>query len=177
MKTLAVLAIVLAVALGVVACGSGGAAQPAATVTVTAMPTASTLDAAISTMNAETVRLKDKAVAEGANSAYFQPHHSLREGAWAVIYDVDDHHELWEGQSVMFGVMSYGVDHQEAYPKPSLVNEFDLSQYVDAWPQNPYTDLPMQQGTAPGDFSYTVDGGSFTVTGYGHDGAPVVTLP
>ena len=148
MKALITLMVVLAAALGIVGCGSAGTVQPAATVTVTASRAASTLDAAIGAMNAETAKLKDKAVTYGA-------------------------------RSIMLGCMSYAVDHGDLYPKASLVNEFDLSQYVDLWPTNPFTDLPMAPGNAPGDFNYGVspDRGQFQVIGYGHDGTPVITLP
>ena len=80
--------------------------------------------------------------------------------------------------SIQIGIQTYAVDHNDAYPDPSIVSESGLASY-DYWPQNPYTGLPMTQGTGPGDFSYTVapDGSSYELTGYGEDGQPVITVP
>jgi len=56
-------------------------------------------------------------------------------------------------------------------------NEFRsaLSDYVDNWPKNPFTDAPMTEGTDAGDYSYNSynsygdDSGSsyYSLTGYG----------
>ena len=80
--------------------------------------------------------------------------------------------------SIEIGVMSYAVYNADVYPDPSLVNESGMADHVDYWPTNPYTGGPMAQGTGPGDYGYEVsaDGMSFTLTGYGKDGA-VVSVP
>ena len=39
------------------------------------------------------------------------------------------------------------------------------------WPVNPYTGAVMQAGSEPGDFTYTRDGGDFTLIGRLHDGS------
>jgi hypothetical protein len=81
--------------------------------------------------------------------------------------------------SIQVGVQSWAVDHGAAYPDPSRVSESGLRSYVDIWPTNPYTGLPMSQGTAPGDFTYmlTPDGGSFELTAMGEAGQPIITVP
>lgn len=81
--------------------------------------------------------------------------------------------------SIQIGVQSYAVDHEDAYPDPSLVSRSGLASYVDFWPTNPYTGLPMAQGTAEGDFAYTVspDGTTFTLRGYGNGGDVVISVP
>ena len=78
--------------------------------------------------------------------------------------------------SLQIGVLSYGVDYDEQYPQPELLNELDMGSYVDPWPTNPYADEPMTQSTAPGSFTYELSesGTDFTITGYGGDGQPVI---
>ena len=80
--------------------------------------------------------------------------------------------------SVQIGVQSWAVDHGDTYPDASQVSMSDLTGYVDIWPTNPYTGLPMSQGSAAGDFSYAVGQGgtSFRLTGYGQGGA-IITVP
>ena len=81
--------------------------------------------------------------------------------------------------SIQVGVQSWAIDHGDAYPRPSRVSESGLRSYVDVWPTNPYTGLPMTQGTAPGDFTYTIaaDRHSFRLTALGTDGQPVIVVP
>ena len=81
--------------------------------------------------------------------------------------------------SIQVGVQSWAIDHGDAYPRPSRVSESGLRSYVDVWPTNPYTGLPMAQGTAPGDFAYTLapDRSSFELTGMGEAGQPIITVP
>ena len=80
--------------------------------------------------------------------------------------------------SLQIGVQSWAVDNNDTYPSPSLVNESDLATWVTYWPSNPYTGLPMAQGTGPGDFAYTVNpDGSFSLLGYGKGGNAVITVP
>jgi len=81
--------------------------------------------------------------------------------------------------NIEVGVRSYAVDNQDAYPVPSMVSQSGMAFYLDYWPRNPYTALPMTQGTGPGDFTYTLaaDGGSFELVGYGEGGKGVITAP
>lgn len=81
--------------------------------------------------------------------------------------------------SIQIGVQMYAVDNNDSYPDPSLVSQSGFASYVDFWPTNPYTGLPMAQGTGEGDFAYTVsaDGTSFTLLGYGKGGKVVITVP
>lgn len=81
--------------------------------------------------------------------------------------------------SIQIGVQTYAVDNQDAYPDPSMVSQSGMASYLDYWPTNPYTNLPMTQGTGPGDFTYTVaaEGESFELVGYGQGGKRVMTAP
>ncbi len=84
--------------------------------------------------------------------------------------------------SLQVGVQSYAVDHGDQYPDASLVTETGLvdssgTPYLDYWPSNPYTGLPMQQGSGPGDFSYTTGATTFQMTVFGHDGEALLTVP
>ena len=81
--------------------------------------------------------------------------------------------------NIEVGVRSYAVDNQDAYPVPSMVSQSGMAFHLDYWPRNPYTALPMTQGTGPGDFTYTLaaDGGSFELVGYGEGGKGVITAP
>ena len=81
--------------------------------------------------------------------------------------------------SIHVGVQSWAVDHGDAYPAASKVSESGLASYVDSWPINPYTGLPMTEGSAPGDFTYTraPGGHTFRLTAYGTNGQPVITVP
>jgi hypothetical protein len=81
--------------------------------------------------------------------------------------------------SIQVGVESWAIDHGDAYPAATRVSESGLASYVDVWPTNPYTGLPMAQGTAPGDFTYTVtpDRRSFRMTALGEDGQPLIVVP
>ena len=81
--------------------------------------------------------------------------------------------------SIQIGVQSYAVDNQDAYPVPSMVTQSGLAFYLDYWPRNPYTALPMTQGTGPGDFTYALaaDGKSFELVGYGKGSKGVIAVP
>jgi hypothetical protein len=53
----------------------------------------------------------------------------------------------------------------------------DFGRYVAhrivSWPWNPFTGAEMQAGGEPGDFAYTTDGRSFTLTATSSDGSLV----
>lgn len=76
------------------------------------------------------------------------------------------------------GIQSYAVDNADVYPAAAeMTPDGAVGQYVDRWPTNPWTGQPMREGSAPGDFHYSVgdDGsgaGGFTLEGYLHDGTP-----
>lgn len=84
--------------------------------------------------------------------------------------------------SLQVGVQSYAVDHGDQYPDASLVTEAGLvdsngTPYVEYWPTNPYTSLPMQQGSGPGDFTYTTEGATYKMAVYGPNGTVLITVP
>ncbi len=81
--------------------------------------------------------------------------------------------------SLQIGIQSYAVDHDDAYPDPSLLTQSGMEVYLTYWPTNPYSGMPMTEGTGPGDFTYTLsaDGSSFVLVGHGRDGEPVITVP
>ena len=74
--------------------------------------------------------------------------------------------------TILVGVQVCAVDHNDLYPDPTLVSQSGMASSLDFWPTNPYTGMPMTQGTGPGDFAYTRggDGASFTLVGYGKSG-------
>jgi hypothetical protein len=81
--------------------------------------------------------------------------------------------------SIQIGVQSWAVDHEDQYPDTAIVSPAGMDGYVTFWPTNPYSGSAMTQGTAPGQFTYTVsdDGRAFRITAYGSDGAAVITVP
>jgi hypothetical protein len=48
-----------------------------------------------------------------------------------------------------------------------------VAQRIVSWPWNPFTGADMHAGSEPGDFSYTTDGRSFTLTATSSDGSSV----
>ena len=72
-------------------------------------------------------------------------------------------------------IQSYAVSNSGAYPPDAA--QATLGSYVSPWPDNPYTNAPMAPGTGPGDYSYTTNGTTFQLIGYGRDGKAVITVP
>jgi hypothetical protein len=68
-------------------------------------------------------------------------------------------------------VQSYYVDH-EAYP--SAVTQATVGSYIGPWPENPWTHQPIAQGTAVGDFTYTLTVDGFRLAGHKADGTDAV---
>jgi hypothetical protein len=70
--------------------------------------------------------------------------------------------------ALQVGVQSWAVDHNDRYPPVAAVCQSNarFASYVDRWPDNPFTDAPMALGSQPGDFTYTTDGKTFTLTGH-----------
>ena len=59
--------------------------------------------------------------------------------------------------SIQVGIETYAVDHNDVYPDASEVSrDGEVGQAMDLWPTNPFTNLPMELGTAEGDFQYEV---------------------
>jgi len=81
--------------------------------------------------------------------------------------------------SIQVGVETYAIDHDGTYPDATLVAQNGLDAYVDNWPANPYTGLPMTLGGNEGDFGYSVstDGRQYQLIGYGDDGVIMVRVP
>ena len=67
------------------------------------------------------------------------------------------------------GIVAWAADNNNLYPPPQdMVEGGGISQYVDPWPTNPFTDQPMAPGTAPGSYVYEqLSGGqAYRLTGY-----------
>ena len=77
-------------------------------------------------------------------------------------------------------IQQWALDHGNVYPAAEMVVPGDqLAGYTDDWPASPLTGQPMVSGSGPGNYSYRqLQGGQgFTLTGYGVDGSPLVTVP
>jgi len=82
--------------------------------------------------------------------------------------------------AIQVGVQSWAVDHGDLYPTADIVfKDVVGAQYVDPWPTNPVTKLPMAPSGGPGDYTYEqLDGGhAFKLTGFGVHGEAVITVP
>ena len=81
--------------------------------------------------------------------------------------------------NIELGVASYGVDHADKYPAAGGVTSSTMASYVDNWPKNPWTGVPMAATGGEGDYDYTPGVGqtSFSIVGHGNNGNPVITAP
>ena len=83
-------------------------------------------------------------------------------------------------RAIKAGIQSWFVDHG-VYPTADQVKDSQdgIAAYMDAWPTNPFSSLPMSQGDAPGDYTYvqTISGYGFTLTGHLHAGGGDFVLP
>jgi type II secretion system protein G len=75
--------------------------------------------------------------------------------------------------NIELGIASYAIDHADLYPATGQVSFSSLvdssnKPYVDNWPNNPWTSVPMQNSSNSGDYTYTQTGGGggFTLTGH-----------
>ena len=96
------------------------------------------------------------------------------------LRDTPGNSEVKEGiHTIQQGVEAWAADHGGAYPSSLKVSRRGLAEYVDTWPKNPYTLLPMTHGTDRGDFYYTLteDLSSFSLTGYGDDDKAIIEVP
>ena len=83
-------------------------------------------------------------------------------------------------RNMQMGIEMWRADHAGGrYPPVAAVTPQGLGQYVDPWPQDPYNGGPMLPTGARGGYSYTraADGLSFTLVGFGANGAAVLTVP
>jgi len=79
---------------------------------------------------------------------------------------------------IQVAVQSWAVDHQDTYPPVDVVVPGgSFARYAQSWPTDPWTDQPMTPGKGQGHYEYTVQGDSFSITGYGANGMPVLTVP
>jgi prepilin-type N-terminal cleavage/methylation domain-containing protein len=70
--------------------------------------------------------------------------------------------------SIQIGVQSYAVDYSDVYPQTATKG--NLTSFVDNWPQDPWTDSDMSQGTSRGHYDYNVPAApadTFNIDGYG----------
>jgi type IV pilus assembly protein PilA len=83
--------------------------------------------------------------------------------------------------SLQIGVQSYALDNADAYP-PAVAGSATLvdangKAYVDQWPKNPVSGVPMKDSTAQGDYTYTSAAtNSFRLVGHTVSG-PDFTVP
>ena len=83
-------------------------------------------------------------------------------------------------RTIQMGIETWRADNARGtYPPEAVVTPERLGTYVDPWPVNPCTGGSMQPGGGPGDYAYVrLPGGEgYTLTGYGGDGDPVLTVP
>ena len=87
-------------------------------------------------------------------------------------------------RDIEVGVQTWAADHDGEYPALGRVTEnrllgSDGTAYLDTWPTNPYTDLPMDQGNGPGQFTYRVKakGRGYRLVGYGEAGTVLIAIP
>jgi hypothetical protein len=81
-------------------------------------------------------------------------------------------------RSLQTGIEIYATEHGGRFPAPGEVSPTLMSRYVTAWPENPYTHVPMADGGGEGNFRYDVsaDGGAYRLIGYGSGGKTVIEL-
>jgi hypothetical protein len=107
------------------------------------------------------------------------PSASPTDGAQQSTADKNDQAIIAGVHVIQVAVQSWAVDHDDAYPAGALVVPGDrFARYVKSWPANPVTGRPMTPGTGPGDYAYTQPSGTtFSLTGYGVNGTPIITVP
>ena len=69
-----------------------------------------------------------------------------------------------EIRSVQTGIQAYIATNGQL---PPTADQNTLGGFVNPWPENPYTKVPMKPGTNPGEYTYTPMGGnSFTLVAH-----------
>jgi type II secretion system protein G len=77
--------------------------------------------------------------------------------------------------SIQIGLQSYALDNNDTYPT-AIANSGALidasgAPYVDNWPKNPFTTSPMVDGTAMGNYTYTIPASNtFRLVGHTSNG-------
>ena len=74
-------------------------------------------------------------------------------------------------QTLRIGIDSYYGDNGTY---PTAVTQATVGTYINPWPNNPWTHQPIAQGTAVGDFTYTLTAAGFQLAGHKADGTDVV---
>lgn len=109
-------------------------------------------------------------------TAAWQPATKLTEKQAARLAVVED-----AMRSIQAGVEKYAADHAGHYPSASDVSQTGAvgRRYRGSWPTDPYTGGPMEQGSDPGDFVYTVapDGRSYCLVAHLWAGEGDYTVP
>ena len=83
-------------------------------------------------------------------------------------------------RNIQMGIEVWRAEHASGrYPPVAAVTPQRLGKYVDPWPQDPYNGGPMLPTGARGGYTYkrAADGLSFTLAGFGENGAAVLTVP
>jgi hypothetical protein len=77
------------------------------------------------------------------------------------------------------GIENWWVEHENRYPAVAVVQETNkaFAALVTRWPTNPFTKAPMSPGSQPGDYTYTTDGKTFTLTGHLPAGKEIASSP
>ena len=81
-------------------------------------------------------------------------------------------------RTLQTGIEMYATEHNGRFPDPGEVNPIGLGRYITAWPENPFTHMPMADGGGEGNFRYDLssDGGAYRIIGYGSGGKTVIEL-
>ena len=80
--------------------------------------------------------------------------------------------------NIELGIASYAVDYSDNYPANGGVTKSLMVNYVDNWPQNPFSGGDMTQSTTnAGDYNYTQLSNSFRIVGLGKGGGGIFTAP
>jgi hypothetical protein len=77
------------------------------------------------------------------------------------------------------GIENWWVEHENRYPAVAVVQETNkaFAALVTPWPTNPFTKAPMSPGSQPGDYTYTTEGKTYTLTGYLPAGKQIPSSP
>ena len=58
--------------------------------------------------------------------------------------------------AIQIGIQKYAADNNDVYPAAFMVWQGGaVGRYVDKWPVNPWTGLPMSSGITKGNYTYT----------------------
>ena len=70
------------------------------------------------------------------------------------------------GRMIIQAIESYRSQTGQLPAVTDVTESGALADYLPGWPSNPFTDQPMQPGTAPGDYTYarSADGATFGFT-------------